>query len=155
MTLALVPLPAERFERWLERSTHEYLRDLIATGQPGPQAESAARQTMQQAFEGRGPRGTNAVFDVVDNELGIVGYLWVGTDASDDPSSWWIWDFLIEDEFRGRGFGKSAMLLAENYARSQGAATLGLNVFGFNTTARRLYESVGYETTSLKMRKTL
>ncbi|GAA1404750.1 hypothetical protein AUR04nite_08090 [Glutamicibacter uratoxydans] len=67
----------------------------------------------------------------------------------------WIWDILIEDEFRRRGFGKSAMLLAENYASSQGAATLGLNVFGFNTTARRFYESVGYKTTSLKMRKTL
>lgn len=155
MPLALIPLPAERFEHWLERSTREYIRDLIATGQSGPRTEAAARQTMQLAFKGGAPTGANAVFDVVDDGLGIVGYLWVGTDASDDPSSWWIWGILIEDEFRGRGFGKSAMLLAENYARSQGAATLGLNVFGFNTTARQLYESVGYETTSLKMRKTL
>lgn len=45
------------------------------------------------------------------------------------------------------------MLLAEGYARSMGARTLGLNVFGFNTTALELYKSVGYETTSLKMRK--
>lgn len=47
------------------------------------------------------------------------------------------------------------MRFSEDYARSQGAETLGLNVFGFNTTARGLYESLGYETTSVKMRKQL
>ena len=30
-----------------------------------------------------------------------------------------------------------------------------LNVFGFNTTARGLYESLGYETTAVQMRKEL
>jgi predicted GNAT family acetyltransferase len=30
-----------------------------------------------------------------------------------------------------------------------------LSVFGFNTTARSLYESLGYETTSIKMVKKL
>jgi len=40
-------------------------------------------------------------------------------------------------------------------ARSQGARTLGLSVFGFNTGARRLYESLCYETTSVTMAKAL
>jgi hypothetical protein len=48
-----------------------------------------------------------------------------------------------------------AMVLGEEYARAQGAHTLGLSVFGFNTGARGLYESLGYETTSVKMRKKL
>lgn len=47
------------------------------------------------------------------------------------------------------------MILAEGYARAHGGQALGLNVFGFNNTARRLYESLGYETISIKMRKTL
>ena len=47
------------------------------------------------------------------------------------------------------------MLLAEEYARSHGARSLGLSVFGFNDAARRLYESLGYGTTTVKMAKPL
>ena len=47
------------------------------------------------------------------------------------------------------------MLLAEDYATSHGAHTLGLSVFGFNAAARRLYESLGYGTTTVKMTKRL
>lgn len=55
----------------------------------------------------------------------------------------------------GQGFGRRGMQLAEDYARSHGATTLGLSVFGFNHAARGLYESLGYEVTSVKMRKAL
>ena len=47
------------------------------------------------------------------------------------------------------------MLLGEEHARSHGARSLGLSVFGFNTGARGLYDSLGYETTSVKMLKKL
>lgn len=47
------------------------------------------------------------------------------------------------------------MKLAEDYARSHGARTLGLNVFGFNHVARGLYESMGYTTVTTKMKKQL
>lgn len=41
------------------------------------------------------------------------------------------------------------------YARSHGEHSLGLSVFGFNTDARGLYDSLGYETTSVKILKNL
>jgi ribosomal protein S18 acetylase RimI-like enzyme len=47
------------------------------------------------------------------------------------------------------------MLLAEEQAHGAGATEIGLNVFGYNAVARGLYESLGYETTSLQMRKEL
>ncbi len=62
---------------------------------------------------------------------------------------------MIDPAHRGRGLGRAAMVLAEEAARSQGASELGLNVFGPNTVARRLYESLGYETTAVNMRKPL
>jgi ribosomal protein S18 acetylase RimI-like enzyme len=95
------------------------------------------------------------VFDVVDDAGTTVGYLWIGPDTSDDDGAWWIWDILIDADKRGRGLGRRTMALGEEYARTQGAHTLGLSVFGFNTGARGLYESLGYETTSVKMRKRL
>lgn len=69
--------------------------------------------------------------------------------------AWWVWDIAIDADKRGRGLGRPAMLLGEEYARARGAHTLGLSVAGFNTGARGLYESLGYETTSVKMRKKL
>ena len=91
-------------------------------------------------------------FDVFDHG---VGYLWVGTDSSDDGHSWRVWDIVIDEEHRGTGLGRATMKLAEDYARSQGAHTLGLSVFGFNHGSQGLYESIGYETVTTKMKKHL
>lgn len=97
----------------------------------------------------------NAVFDLVHDTDGTVGYLWIGRDRSGDYASWWVWDMLVEPEYRGKSYGRAAMRLAEDHARAAGARTMGLSVFGHNETARGLYESIGYEATSIKMRKHL
>ena len=62
---------------------------------------------------------------------------------------------VIDEEFRGRGLGRKAMVLAEELARAHGAVTIGLNVVAHNRVARDLYTSLGYEDTSVQMRKTL
>ncbi len=155
MTLSLVPIDGARFAAWQERSRAEYAADLVATGESREAAQRHARESFVGAFPSGVPTVDNAVFDVVAEGVGVVGYVWVGTDVSDDAAAWWVWDVAIDPEHRGRGWGRSAMELAERYARDQGARTLGLSVFGFNAAARGLYESLGYETTSVKMRKTL
>ncbi|WP_084102511.1 N-acetyltransferase [Demequina sp. NBRC 110051] len=155
MTLSLVPIDVARFPEWQERCRAEYAADLVETGESPEAAQRHADASFVGAFPSGVPTADNAVFDVVAEGLGVVGYVWVGSDVSEDPSAWWVWDVAIDSEHRGRGWGRSAMELAEQYAREQGAQTLGLSVFGFNVAARRLYESLGYETTSVKMRKTL
>ena len=47
------------------------------------------------------------------------------------------------------------MTYAEQWAREQGAGEIGLNVFGANTTARRLYTSLGYGERSVTMSRRL
>jgi len=154
VTLELSPLDPDAFPAWCVRSAREYAGDLIRQGiSPQVAAESVA-STMADAFPQGRPTEDNAVFDLRSG-ADVVGYLWVGRDQSEDPTAWWVWDIVVEPEHRGRGYGRAAMLLAEDYARSRGAATLGLNVFGFNAPARGLYESLGYEATSIKMRKAL
>ncbi|WP_241987065.1 GNAT family N-acetyltransferase [Cryobacterium sp. Sr3] len=105
------------------------------------------------------PEGTqspgNEVFHVMNEVGAAVGYLWIGQDVTTDPGAWWVWDVFINADQRGQGHGRTTMLLGEEYARSHGAHSLGLSVFGFNTGARGLYDSLGYETTSVKMLKKL
>ena len=72
-----------------------------------------------------------------------------------DPQRWWVWDVMIDEQFRGQGFGRQAMTLAETLARREGALTIGLNVLGHNHVARELYASLGYTVTAMQMRKPL
>ena len=46
------------------------------------------------------------------------------------------------------------MLAAERELAARGWHELGLNVFGYNTAAIRLYESLGYEVAAQQMTKT-
>lgn len=138
MPITFLPLPAEQFSSWMKRSTAEYIADLLASGVTDGKAREDAHTTMTRAFPYGLPSATNAVFTLESPALGNVGYLWIGCDSSGDPTSWWVWDIVIEAGHRGHGLGRQAMVLAEKYARSHGAQTLGLNVFGFNRAARTL-----------------
>jgi ribosomal protein S18 acetylase RimI-like enzyme len=92
---------------------------------------------------------------VVDDVGTGVGIVWIGPRMGAPPDRYWVFDVEILPEHRGRGLGRQAMLLAEEAARSLGATELGLNVFGQNAVARSLYESLGYQTTAVQMRKPL
>jgi GNAT superfamily N-acetyltransferase len=155
MTVTLRSVPPERLPAWIRRSADEYARDLVALGRPAADAQRVAEQEMAESFPQGHPRPGHAVLDVLDDAGTPVGYLWIGPADGDDPGAWWVWDVLVDDEHRGRGLGRATMLLAEGYAVARGAHTLGLSVFGFNVAARRLYESLGYGTTTVKMAKRL
>ncbi len=86
----------------------------------------------------------------------IVGYLWLATEPTDPITGGaWIYAIEVEPGYRGRGLGHQLLDAAELEARRLGARAIALNVFGANHVARQLYESSGYEVTSLQMRKTL
>ena len=67
----------------------------------------------------------------------------------------WVYNIEVDPAFRGRGYGRAAMILAEEEARSRGMTSLGLNVHGQNTVARSMYDSLGYGVTALQMKKPL
>jgi len=91
---------------------------------------------------------------VVEGEL-PVGHLWIAETGVDGFRSVFIYDVRLREDARGRGVGRRVMELAEDVARRLGARDLELHVFAPNARARRLYESLGYRSTSLGMRKTL
>jgi len=85
-----------------------------------------------------------------------VGWLWLAVPGPDsDPDMAWVYLVEVDKAFRGRGYGREAMLLAEAEARSQGMRSVGLNVYGHNTVARSLYTSLGYEVMEQQMKKPL
>ena len=84
-----------------------------------------------------------------------VGTLW--WEEADRPAGReaWIYNLLVDEAARRRGYARAALHELERVARERGMQQLGLHVFGRNHGARRLYEELGFEPTSITMRKKL
>jgi ribosomal protein S18 acetylase RimI-like enzyme len=152
--LRLRPMTRAEFDEWLPRQTAGYAEMIAASGAMPAEAarEKAERDTARYFGNGLATPG-QFVFRVLDGDV-AVGWLWLGVPGPDpDPLMAWVFEIEIEAQFRGRGYGRAAMRLAEQEARSRGMTSLGLNVHGQNTVARSLYESLGYETMALQMKK--
>jgi ribosomal protein S18 acetylase RimI-like enzyme len=80
-----------------------------------------------------------------------VGSLWIATG----PPIPFIFGIEVNEQHRGNGYGRSIMLAGEEECRRRGYRYLDLNVFGTNSTAISLYDSLGYVVVSQQMRKEL
>jgi ribosomal protein S18 acetylase RimI-like enzyme len=139
---------------FLTRSRNDYIAERVAAGDDVSTATRAADETIAASFPDGKAAARHLVFRLEDDGHPI-GSLWIGPAHADDPNAWWVWDIAIDEGSRGQGYGKAAMLLAEHEARTRGATVIGLNVFGTNTIARHLYESLGYTTVAIRMSKAL
>ncbi|MDH2445157.1 GNAT family N-acetyltransferase [Amnibacterium sp. CER49] len=156
MTSAQVrPMTQVEFEMWQEHEVEAYAVDIAeASGVPLDEARRrSATQTAELLPDGLRTAGAH-LLRILDAEGGPVGVLWVGPHPR-RPAAGWVYDIEIDEERRGQGFGRAAMLAAEAVAADEGWTAIGLNVFGRNVRARALYESLGYAVDSLQMTKVL
>jgi ribosomal protein S18 acetylase RimI-like enzyme len=85
-----------------------------------------------------------------------VGHVWVALDRRPGSGGGaWIYDIEVASDRRGQGYGRALLQAAENETARRGVSAIGLNVFGSNAVARRLYESSGYGVTTMQLRKEL
>jgi len=66
-----------------------------------------------------------------------------------------IYHILINEEFRNKGYATFVLQELEETMKSSGITSMGLNVFGTNPNAHKLYEKLGYQTASTAMGKRL
>jgi ribosomal protein S18 acetylase RimI-like enzyme len=149
----LRPMTQSEFEQYFTRAVPEYAASKVTAGIHSAQdAERLAREEI----EGLVPEGLatpgQLLFTAVDGGT-AVGILWLALPAQGRPQAW-IYDIEVDEVHRGRGYGRAIMLAAERELAARGMHELGLNVFGYNTAAIRLYESLGYEVTAQQMSKT-
>jgi ribosomal protein S18 acetylase RimI-like enzyme len=140
------------FDAFLKRSIPEYAEDKVRAGN-WTEAESLERS--RKEFEELLPQGLNSKDNflyTLHTENESVGLIWMKVFS---PDRAFIYEVYVEERFRGKGYGKSIMLMLEDKAREMGLNTLGLHVFGSNRIARNLYEAIGYEITNVNMSKTL
>ncbi|MGW2819148.1 GNAT family N-acetyltransferase [Streptomyces sp. NPDC001415] len=147
------PMRADEFEDWLREAVENYARDWIERGVP--EAEARDRSAAEhRALLPDGVATAGAHFLVLEDRGSPVGSIWVARRSAPREGAY-VYDVGVAEEHRGRGHGRSLMLLAERVALADGTDTLGLHVFADNTPALRLYESLAYRVTSYNLYKHL
>lgn len=151
----LLPMTQTEYDAFLNRTIPDYAADKVRAGQ---WAESEALERSRKEFEELLPQGVQTkdhyLYTLYDGEQ-AVGLIWLRANPDRPTKDGFIFELYVEEDQRGKGYGKQAMLLIEEKARELGLQAIGLHVFGSNKVARNLYESVGYETTSVNMSKKL
>ncbi|WP_104091085.1 GNAT family N-acetyltransferase [Arthrobacter sp. GMC3] len=154
MKIELRTMNQEDLYRWIRWSRDDYAKDRVLSGESEELAKAKAELSFATYFPDGAPLESHFVYDVFAGEE-VVGYLWIGPESPARGGAWWVWDVGVYTGHRGNGYGRAAMLLAEDEVTRQGGLELGLHVFGFNTAARALYDSLGYTPTSIRMSKKL
>ena len=71
------------------------------------------------------------------------------------PPHSFVYSLDVDAGHRRKGYGQAIMEAAMEECRQRGIGTMGLNVFGHNETARRLYDRLGFTVASTSMKTTL
>jgi ribosomal protein S18 acetylase RimI-like enzyme len=154
--IRLRPMALEEYDAYLGWVVGDYANELVRNGRAS--AETAMTRA-QESFDTLLPDGLGSAGQVllIAEDAGDgrrVGHLWFGP-SGDDASRAWVYDVTVDEADRGRGYGRAIMRAFEDQARERGYARVGLNVFGDNEIARRLYESLGYGEVARQMTKDL
>lgn len=153
--MRLRPMTHDEFAAYRESAVRDYADQVVESG---TLPEEGALEKARVDYERLLPEGLDTpghlLWTVLDADR-PVGILWLETGERSDGRSAYVYDIAVREDCRRRGYGRAIMLAAEDACRERGAVSLRLNVFGHNHAARSLYEQLGFETTSVQMRKRL
>ena len=103
-----------------------------------------------------GGRMENEVF-VLKCENDYAGMLWMGVSKDqytcDDIG--YLLGLFVDEKLRRKGFGKELVRSAEVWCKEKHLMSMSLNVGSVNSGALALYESMGYKSQSIVMRRFL
>ncbi|TYC68410.1 GNAT family N-acetyltransferase [Streptomyces sp. CB01881] len=141
----------EEFPGWLDEAKEGYISDLLSSGLNEEQARAKSDADHVHLL----PQGADtpgvALRRLYGPDPDPLGALWLALRVRDLPDGGplaWVMVVEVAEAHRGRGHGRSLMLLAERECLAAGVHDLGLNVFSGNRVAIRLYESLGYRITN-------
>ena len=154
--MKLMPMSESEYSHWSNRSRARYAADKMkANNLSKEQAEKIAAQDFERNLPDGLKSKDSFLFTLKSQEAEAIGYIWLLVRGNNNDQRAFIGDVIIEEQHRGKGYGKTIMLLLEDEVKRRGLSRIGLHVFGFNESAIGLYEKLGYQTTDLVMEKKL
>ncbi len=153
----LVQMTEAEFQTYLDSDIRRYAEEQVKAGHwDASEALEKSRQEHQRLLPDGLATKNQYLFSLQDEETGAqIGIIWFALDRSNPPRSAFIYDFVIYDQFRRKGYGTQALHALEEQVQELGAYQISLHVFKHNTAARALYKKVGYKATGSHMSKKL
>lgn len=151
--ITLDPMTEDEFAAWLLPNVRMLAEENVRCGRWAPEealqmAKTEATIMLPYAVHTKG----QLLYTVRDAASGTaVGSLWITLQPKANKPEAYIYDVIVHEDVRGKGYGRATMLAAVARARELGAHSVGLHVFGHNTAARELYKSLGFAETNIQM----
>ena len=147
--ISLETMQQKDFDRVLEREIQGYAADHVRNGN---WPEEGSLERSRKEFDSLLPQGVHTpdqyLWSLMDGDK-RVGFIWV--QIKEDKA--FIYDFVIDEEFRDKGFGKQALTAMDERLEAMNVESVALHVFGDNITAQGLYKKMGFEITGIHMQK--
>ena len=157
MASILKKMSTPDYVQYLEHAVPEYARENVESGRwlyegAIERSRSDHERLLPEGIETR----NNYLFNILSPEDGcIAGSLWLSIEAHAQNSSAFIYDIEVKKNYRRKGLATSALIEIEAFVQALDIKNLGLHVFRQNTSAQKLYASLGYHTVSTNMAKSL
>ncbi len=126
--ISLIPIDKNNCETCMTLSVAESQKAFVATNQ----------RSLAQAYAYRDHARPFAIFS--DDQM--VGFVMLMMNP--DKNTAYLWRFMIDQRYQGRGYGKAAMRRVLDDLRALGIQAVTLDFREGNTIAEALYRSVGF-----------
>lgn len=144
------------FEAHIALLVPEYAQDKVASGQ---WAESEALTLARKGISEDLPQGLATpdqwFYAMRDGDARYVGAIWISAQVRGGQRVAWLSDIAVLPQFQRLGHARRALVALELEVQSLGLVGIALHVFGHNTAAQVLYQSLGFATTNINMFKAL
>ncbi|TAA67467.1 GNAT family N-acetyltransferase [Planococcus salinarum] len=153
MKTKLQEMNEAEFDRYLEWFIPDYAGDLSENFLiPMDKALEESKSLMRDLLPDKQQTVDQQICNIYSVEEGKnVGVVWYNIQRESNKA--YIYYILIHKAFRKRGFASVVLKELEETVKSSGVTSMGLNVFGNNPGAQRVYEKLGYQASSTAMGK--
>ena len=153
----LRPMTQQEYAAYRARSEHDYAQEMAAAGELHLDAavKRSAVEFAELLPDGLDSPGMHLWTAETGDPTETAGVGWIELRQRASGVSAWVYDVKVDAARRGQGLGRGLMEALHDAARELGATSISLNVFGHNTTAIHLYDSLGYAVTAQQMKRDL
>ena len=148
-TVRLIPVSSEEYDEFVKEQIVEFAEQKVRAGHWRPEvASELSRHAVESFLPKGGPSERHRVYRAVDESNRGVGWIWVGPPPVrllNLPTRRWLYQITVDAHLRGKGYGRAMLAATEQLVSGEGVQELYLNVFRWNSVARALYDSAGYE----------
>jgi GNAT superfamily N-acetyltransferase len=136
------PMTDDEYADWRAETVRGYAADIANSGSMTAEQGAAVASAQTDQLLPNGLSTANHTFLCLRAGGKVVATNWIGHKRA--PGMSWVYAVEVHEGYRGKGYGRAAMVIGERATLDAGDTHLALNVFGQNHVAISLYNAMGY-----------